>query len=59
VGITVLQPDKRPVSTTADFTEIRDVSNVVIRQSADVSCTLLFDPDHSLEDRILKEQFVY
>lgn len=59
VEIDVLTPQKRPVSATADFTEIRDVARVTIAQSTDISCTLLFDPDHNLEDRILKEQFVH
>lgn len=55
--ITVLEADKRGVSATADSTEIRDVRRVEIHQSRSVGCTLLFDPDHHLEERILKEQF--
>lgn len=58
VKIEILNPEKRPVSATADSTEIRDVKNVEIRQSDAAGCTLLFDPDHNLEERILKEQFV-
>ncbi len=58
VKMEVLNPDKRPVSATADSTEIRNVKTVEIRQSDSVGCTLLFDPDHNLEERILKEQFV-
>jgi len=58
VKIDVLSPEKRPVSATADSTEIRDIQSVEIRQSDANGCTLLFDPDHNLEERILKEQFV-
>ncbi len=31
---------------------------VTIRESRDRRVTLLFDPEHNLEDRILSEQFV-
>lgn len=57
VTIDILEAGKRPVSATADFTEIRDVVKVEIRESRSVSRTLLFDPDHTLEERGLKEQF--
>ncbi len=53
-----LESKKRPVSAAADFIEIRDVVEVRIHESRQVSRTLLFDPDHSLEERILKEQFM-
>lgn len=58
IRIDALDIDKRPVSVTADSNEIRDVVSVEIAQSGDVSRTLLFDPDHHLEERILKEQFL-
>lgn len=58
VQIDILEADKRPVSATADFTEIRDVLRVEIHESRQLCSTLLFDPDHSLEERILKEQFL-
>jgi len=54
----ILDPSKRPVSATADTTEVRDVIQVDIRESRSASATLLFDPDHNLEERILKEQFL-
>lgn len=53
----ILDPYKRPVSATADSSEVRDVVEVVIRESADQTMTLLFDPELNLEERILKEQF--
>ena len=57
VRFDILEHEKRPVSATADFTEIRDVKSVNIRQSRNIASTLLFNPDHHLEDRILNEQF--
>ena len=57
VGIEVLNPEKRPVSATADFTEVRDVRHVEIREKNDAALKLLFDPEHNLEERILAEQF--
>jgi len=54
----ILEGDKRPVSATADDFEVRNVKTVEIRKDMSVSKTILFDPDHSLEERILKEQFL-
>lgn len=59
VRFRVLDPYKRPVSVTADSHETRDVVEVTIRESRDRRVTLLFDAEHSLEDRILSEQFVF
>lgn len=58
VHIDVLDGEKRPVSATADSHEYRDVLSISIHQSNSISRTLMFDPDHHLEERILKEQFV-
>lgn len=57
VTVEVLDPYKRPVSATADSNEVRDVVEVRIRESREETMTLLFDPEHGLEDRILDEQF--
>ena len=53
----MLDPQKRPVSAVADDTEVRDVVSVVVTEASDVKLTLLFDPEHNLEERIVKEQF--
>jgi NAD+ kinase len=58
VNIDVLSAEKRPVSATADFTEVRDVSAVTVRERGEVALTMLFDPEHNLEERVLKEQFL-
>ena len=57
VRFRVLDPYKRSVSATADSHEVRDVVEVMIRESQDRTVTLLFDPEHNLEERMLAEQF--
>lgn len=54
----VLDPLKRSVSATADAFEVRNVVRVEICQQPEVALRLLFDPEHSLEERILNEQFL-
>jgi NAD+ kinase len=54
----VLEADKRPVSAVADHTEVREVTEVSVAEDTSVSVTILFDPDRSLQERILAEQFV-
>lgn len=58
VKIDVLETAKRPVSATADFNEVRDVASVEIREAPEIDLILLFDAGHSLEERILSEQFL-
>lgn len=57
VKFEILDPYKRPVSATADSHEVRDVVEVRVRESSEQTMTLLFDPEHNLEERILNEQF--
>ena len=57
VKIDVINAAKRPVSATADSTEVRNIASIKIEQMDNNQCTLLFDPDYPLEERILKEQF--
>jgi NAD+ kinase len=54
----VLEPEKRPVAAVADAFEVRDVAHVVVRESRRHHCTIMFDPEHNLEERILREQFM-
>jgi NAD+ kinase len=53
----ILEAEKRPVAAVADYTEVRDVTRVEVREARDVSLTLMFDPDHGLSERIIAEQF--
>ena len=59
VAIDVLEADKRPVAATADHFEIRRVERVEIETDHETSLVLLHDPGHSLDERILREQFGY
>jgi len=49
---------KRPVAAVADYTEVRDVLRVLVREDRSVTLRLLFDPEHNLSERIIAEQFV-
>ncbi len=57
VRFEVLERAKRPVNAVADDTEARDVVAVDVAEDRTISLTLLFDPDHPLEERVLREQF--
>ena len=57
VTITVLESEKRPVAAVADHVEVRDVREVVIAEDRKQSAKILFDPGHSLAERVLREQF--
>ena len=57
IGFRVLDPVKRPVSAVADQLEVRDVATVEVRMDRDRTLTLLFDPEHALDERIAMEQF--
>lgn len=54
----IIEPDFRPVSAVADFHEFCNVVSVDIEQNKSLPIRILFDPNHKLEDRMLKEQFV-
>ncbi|MEE9279982.1 MAG: NAD kinase [Myxococcota bacterium] len=57
VRIEVLDHVKRPVSSVADSSELRDVIDVSITEDRGCELQLLFDRGHGLEERILNEQF--
>ena len=59
VVIDIQNPDRRPVSATADTKEIRHAKRVEIHQDTNHSALMLFDEGHSLDERILREQFLY
>jgi len=59
VGIEVLEADKRPVAAVADHDEVRDVRSVEVGMDHKIAIPMLFDPGHSLDERILREQFGY
>ncbi len=57
VRFVMLEPEKRPVSAVADRDEVRDVTEVTVREDRSLSMHMLFDPEHNLEERIVAEQF--
>jgi NAD+ kinase len=59
VSIEVLEPDKRPVSAVADHTEFRNVVSVEVKEESEIDIFMMFDPGHTLAERILAEQFGY
>ena len=59
VCIEILESDKRPVAAVADHFEFKSVQRVDIAMDHDTELVLLHDPGHSLDERILTEQFGY
>ena len=59
IEFTIKEPEKRPVSAVADQKEVRDVASVRVRIAENRRLTLLFDPGHSLDERIVAEQFAF
>ncbi len=59
VRFDVLEADKRPVSAVADHTEVRNVVRVDVTEDRSIALKLLFDEGHSLDERILSEQFIH
>ena len=57
IRLEVLEADKRPVSAVADHFEVRSVASVSVAMDEASSVVMLFDPGHSLDERILAEQF--
>ena len=59
VRIDVLDAALRPVSAAADHTDIRRVQSVDIHEEGTAESLIMFDSDHSWDERILNEQFRY
>jgi NAD+ kinase len=57
VTIEILEPDKRPAAAVADRDEVRSVHRVEVAMDHAITMHMLFDPGHSLDERILREQF--
>jgi NAD+ kinase len=57
VTFKVRDPAKRPVSAVADMKELRDIAEVHLAVDRERPLTLLFDPGHALDDRIVADQF--
>jgi NAD+ kinase len=59
VEIVALSPERRPVAAVADNDEVRGVNSVEVCMDHSIDVHMLFDPGHSLDERILREQFGY
>ncbi|MGH9915634.1 MAG: NAD kinase, partial [Pyrinomonadaceae bacterium] len=59
VRLDILEPEKRPVNAVADHTEVKSVLSVTVEEASQLRATILFDKNHSWNERILKEQFLY
>jgi NAD+ kinase len=58
VDFEILNARERLVSAVADHTEVRRVTRVTVREDRSLAPTLLFDPEHNLEERIIGEQYL-
>lgn len=59
VKFDIIEQSKRPVNAVADHTEVKSVRHVSVQLSTVHKATVLFDPNHSWDERILAEQFKY
>lgn len=59
VKITALEAEKRPINAVADHQEFKSIVDVTIAQDREAESLIMFDPDHSWDERILSEQFRY
>lgn len=57
IQFNIIEGNKRPVNAVADFHEFKNIQSVRIKSLKNKSVKLLFDPDHTFEDRVIKEQF--
>jgi NAD+ kinase len=57
ITIRVLEDEKRPVAAVADHFELRNAVEVHVAMDRSVDLVMLHDPGHSLDERILREQF--
>lgn len=57
VTFDILEPEKRPVAAVADHDEVRSIARVHVSMDHRITMHMLFDPGHSLDERILREQF--
>jgi NAD+ kinase len=57
VSIEVLEHAKRPVSAVGDHNEVKMVRRVDVAMDRKTDLVMLHDPGHSLDERILREQF--
>ena len=57
INFFVSNSEIRSTSVTADHNEFRNIEEVEVSSSTENKCNILFDKNHSMDERILKEQF--
>jgi len=57
IDLEILESRKRPVNAAADNREVKSVRSVRIALAKNLGVTILSDPGHSWDERILAEQF--
>lgn len=58
VTIEAVDFDRRPIAAAADNQEVRNIMKVEVGEDRSRGLVMLFDPDHALDERILREQFL-
>jgi NAD+ kinase len=58
VDFQILDPENRPVSVSADFDEFKFPISITVQEDQSQFVKVLFDEGHSLEERIIQEQFI-
>ncbi len=59
IVLSIMEAEKRPVAAVADQLEVRNVIFVEVAEDTTQSVKMLFDPGHSLAERVLNEQFTF
>ena len=59
VTFVILDEKKRSVNVSADFKEFKDIKKVEVREDRTIKLSLLFDPNHNFDKKVLKEQFSF
>lgn len=59
INLKVMNPAHRPINAVADYVEFKNVTDVSIKEDRTHKATMLFDPGHALDERLLAEQFRY
>ncbi|MBL3284304.1 NAD kinase [Rickettsiales endosymbiont of Paramecium tredecaurelia] len=55
----ILEERERVGNISADFQEIQDVKKFVVQESKTDVINILFNTTHSLEEKVMREQFIY
>ncbi len=59
ISVEILEPEKRPVIVAADYNELHDIELIQLCSEVRNTVKLLFNSQHSLEEKIISEQFLY